>query len=396
MNALPDKHFAATGPKPIYLDHHASTPVDARVADVMVRVMTTQFGNPNDRGHIFGEEAAVLIEVARAETAKLVGADPSSVVWIRSATVGAEAAISHAVRRKTADRPLRVSATTVEHRAVLDALAKRTELKEIEVDWIQVDGKARISMEAVRQTLADGCDLLCVMAANNEVGTVYPIEEIAGLARQSGVPFLVDATQAAGHIPLDMERWGISYLLLAAHKMYGPKGAAALVVGEGDPEDLRALEKAEGTPNVPAIAGFGEACRLRRTEMLADVERISKLRDRLEGVLLAKIEGLVINGDLDRRMGHNLHFSVPGIPNDAVVARLSRSVALSTGSACQWGTDEPSHVLRAMRLPDDIQRGAVRIGLGRNTSEEEIDLAAELIVTAIEDTRLALTAGARS
>jgi cysteine desulfurase len=396
MNALPDRNFAMAGPTPIYLDHHATTPVDARIADVMVRVMTTQFGNPNDRGHIFGDEAAALIETARADTAKLVGADPSGVVWLRSATVGAEAALSHAVRRNVGGRPLKVAATTVEHRAVMDALVRRIETNEVEVEWLEVDGKARISTDEVRRTLANGCGLLCVMAANNEVGTIYPIEKIAGLARQNGVPLLVDATQAAGHIPLDMTAWGIDYLLLSAHKMYGPKGVAALVVGDADADELRSLERAEGTPNVPAIAGFGEACRLRRAEMIADSERISRLRDRLEGILLEKIEGLVVNGDLDRRMAHNLHFSVPGIPSDAVVARLSRSVALSTGAACQWGTDEPSHVLRAMRLPDEIQRGALRIGLGRNTTGKEIELAAELIVTAILDTRLALTDGGRS
>jgi cysteine desulfurase len=223
------------------------------------------------------------------------------------------------------------------------------------------------------------------MAANNEVGTVYPVSEIASLARDADVPLLVDATQAAGHIPIDMDSWGITYLLMSAHKMYGPKGIAALVSGQE--ADFRELERAEGTPNVPGIAGFGEACRLCREEMLQASQRISGLRDRLERLLSDTIEGLVVNGDRAARLGHNLHVSIPGIPNEAVLARLSQSVALSTGSACQWGTDQPSHVLQAMGLSDELQDSAIRMGLGKTTSQFDVDRAAELIAAAVEDVR---------
>lgn len=377
------------GSRPVYLDHHATTPVDPRVADVMMRVMTSQFGNPNSRGHVFGEEAAGLVEVARGEIGALLGARPEQVVLQRSSSVAAKSVLSAVMRGMRQGDRLRVGVTMVEHRAVLDALEAQSAF--LCPTWIGVDEKARVSLRDIEAVLANGCDLLCVMAANNEVGTVYPIEEIARLARSHGVPLLVDATQAAGHVPIDVESSGISYLLLAAHKMYGPKGAAAIVLGDDvDAEALRLSEADDGTPNVPAIAGFGEACRLRRKEMAADAIRIAALRDLLEANLVAGVPGLVVNGDRDNRLAHNLHFSVPGVPNEAVVARLSRSVALSTGAACRSGVDEPSHVLRAMRLPEDVQNGAIRVGLGRTTNEEDVRLASDLIRFAIEETRQAM------
>lgn len=377
------------GSKPIYLDHHATTPVDPRVADVMMRVMTSQFGNPNSRGHVFGEEAAELVEVARGEIGALLGVGSERVVLQRSSSVAANSVLSAVIRGISEGDRLRVGVTTVEHRAVLDALEGQSGL--FTPTWIDVDEKARVSLRDIEAVLSNGCDLLCVMAANNEVGTVYPIEEIARLARSHGVPILVDATQAAGHVPIDVESSGISFLLLAAHKMYGPKGVAAIVVGDDvDAAALRLHEADDGTPNVPAIAGFGEACRLRRKEMAADAIRIGALRDLLEATLVASVPGLVVNGDRDNRLAHNLHFSVPDVPNEAIVARLSRSVALSTGAACRSGVDEPSHVLRAMRLPDDVQNGAIRVGLGRITSGEDVRLASDLIRFAIEETRQAM------
>lgn len=177
---------------------------------------------------------------------------------------------------------------------------------------------------------------------------------------------------------------------MAAHKMYGPKGAAGLIVNGETLSALLELEKAEGTPNVPAIAGFAEACRLRRLDMLDEFDRVGRLRDRLEELLVGKIDGLFVNGDRSNRMANNLHVSIDGVPNEAVVARLSRSVALSTGAACRWGTDEPSHVLRAMALPDKLVEGALRLGLGRQTTARDVELAAELIAAAVEDTRQAM------
>jgi cysteine desulfurase len=373
--------------RPIYLDCHATTPVDPRVAELMVQVMTTNFGNPHNRGHFFGDEAADIVQAARIEVSQLVNSSSENVVFLRSATVAASGVIASAVKSNASGSPLRVASTTVEHRAVLDALSEHESAGEIGMTWLPVDARAQLSIETVRSVLDKGCDLLCVMAANNEVGTVYPIAEIASLARDADVSLLVDATQAAGHLPIDLDSWGITYLLMSAHKMYGPKGIAALVSGREANADFRDLERAEGTPNVPGIAGFGEACRLCREEMLQTSQRVSGLRDRLERLLGDRIDGLVVNGDRTARLDHNLHVSIPGIPNEAVVARLSQSVALSTGSACQWGTDQPSHVLQAMGLSDELQESAIRIGLGKTTSQLDVDRAAELIAAAAEDVR---------
>jgi cysteine desulfurase len=382
--------LGASVAKPIYLDHHSTTPVDHRVVAVMVRAMTEQFGNPNNLSHFFGEEAAGIITTAREEVAALVHADPADVVFARSTSVAATRVVESLIEELRDERPLRVGATTVEHAAILDALARFEERGEVELIWLSVDTKGHLSDREFAGALGADCDLVCVMASNNEVGTIYPIEELARQAGIHGIPLLVDATQAAGHIPIDVQGWGITYLLTAAHKMYGPKGIAALIANTDSNEKLRDLEAGDGTPNVPAIAGFGEACRLRKLEMSADSATVGRLRDKLEARLSSKIPDLVVNGDRERRMPNNLHISIPGLPNDAIVARLSRSVALSTGAACRWGTDQPSHVLQAMRLPPDVVEGALRFGLGRDTTDQDVELAAALVIAAIEDTRRAV------
>ncbi|MGY8666993.1 cysteine desulfurase family protein [Bradyrhizobium sp. UFLA05-109] len=373
----------------IYLDHHATTPVDRRVADVMVRVMTEQFGNPNDRGHVYGDEARRIIDRARVAVGELFNAPANQVFFAGSATT----AVNRLLDRLAAPdrpRPMRVATTTIEHHGVLDALARLERTGRCEIRWLEVDQQARITPAQIETALTDGCDLLCVMAANNEVGSVNPIRAIARLAADRNVPLLVDASQAAAHVPIDVSDWEIGYLLVSAHKMYGPKGIAAVVTSAEREAALRGMESEEGTPNVPAIAGFAEACRLCALEMAAESARLGLLRDKLEAVLRRDVDGLIVNGDASNRLPHNLHVSVPGVPNEAVVARLFRSVALSTGSACRSGTDLPSHVLQAMRLPQDVIEGALRIGLGRATSEEEIEEAAVLITAAVSAVRLAM------
>jgi cysteine desulfurase len=225
------------------------------------------------------------------------------------------------------------------------------------------------------------------MAANNEVGTLYPIEAATALARQAGTAILVDATQAVGNVPLQAVDWGIDYLALSAHKIYGPKGSGALVAPFGR---LRIAELAvghEGTPNTPAAAGFGEACRLAIIEGRDNQARIRALRDRLETALLSFVPGLVINGDREHRLACNLHVSAPGAPNGAVLARLRQFLAVSTGSACSSGSDAPSHVIRAMRLPADVQDSALRLSVGKFNNTYEIDTAAAILAEAIADVR---------
>lgn len=382
-------HRPAALRRAIYLDHHATTPVDRRVADVMMRVMTQQFGNPNDRGHVYGDEARRIVDQARVAVGDLFNASAEHVFFAGSATTAATRLLER-LAPPSAPRPIRIASTTIEHHGVLDALARLEKSGRCEIRWLEVDQQARVSLPQIEAVLAAGCDLICVMAANNEVGSVNPIREIARLAGSRKIPLFVDASQAAAHVPIDVSDWEIGYLLVSAHKMYGPKGIAAIVTGaEGDPA-LRGMESEEGTPNVPAIAGFAEACRLCGLEMAAESARLGSLRDKLEGLLRRNVDGLIVNGDTSNRLPHNLHVSVPGVPNEAVVVRLFRSVALSTGSACRSGTDLPSHVLQAMRLPQEVVEGALRIGLGRATTEEQIEEVAVLIAAAISDVRLAM------
>lgn len=378
--------------KAIYLDHHATTPVDRRVADVMMRVMTEQFGNPSDRGHLYGDEARRIVDRARIAIGELFNASSNRVFFAGSATTAADRLL-HRLAAAGGRRPMRIASTTIEHHGVLDAFARLEKLGRCEIIWLDVDQQARVSLPKIEAVLAAGCDLLCVMAANNEVGSINPIREIARLAAERAVVLFVDASQAAAHMPIDVSGWEISYMLVSAHKMYGPKGIAAIVTGEEGEALLRGMESEEGTPNVPAIAGFAEACRLCSLEMKTESVRLGLLRDRLEDLLHQNIDGLVINGDTSNRLPYNLHVSVPGVPNEAVVARLFRSVALSTGSACRWGADVPSHVLQAMRLPQNVVEGALRIGLGRETTAEEIEEAGVLIATAVSDVRLAMREG---
>ena len=257
------------------------------------------------------------------------------------------------------------------------------------VRWIEVDGRGRVSLSDLEAVLGLGVDLLCFMAANNEVGNVYPICEAAKRATRSGTEILVDATQAAGRVDIQAHRWGIDYVVLSAHKLYGPKGVGALVAPDAQSATANLVCGHEGTPNVPGIVGFGEACRLRSFEMAEDECRIGALRDRLEARLRAAVPGLVVNGDLENRLSHNLHVSAVGAPNDAVVARLRRKVAISTGSACTSGAQGPSHVLRAMKLSKELQEGALRISLGKFNTVEEIDHAAAEIGQAIDAVRSA-------
>jgi cysteine desulfurase len=377
---------------PIYLDYHATTPVDPRVAAIVLRVMTADFGNANSAEHVYGDVAAELVDMARGHMAALVGADPEMVNFTSGSTEGIRLAIGHAVS-VSSKLPLRVIATAVEHRAVLDALTAHEARGDVAVRLLPVDSRGRLDLEALEYACRQGADLICVMAANNEVGVIYPVEQVGQIAARFGARSLVDATQAVGHIPIRADEWNITYLTLSAHKIYGPKGVGALVAPRGfgaRSSHHRVAGVGEGTPNVPGIAGLGEACRLRDLELATDERRMATQRDRLETLLLAGIDGLVVNGDREHRLSNNLHVAVPGVPNNAVIARLRRRVALSSGAACSSGAETPSHVLRAMGLPYEIQDSALRISNGKFTTDEEIERAAEQITSAVASVRDAL------
>lgn len=377
--------------KAIYLDHHATTPVDPRVARVVMHAMTSAFGNANSIDHAFGETAGALVATASEAVAGLVGSAPEDVYFTSGSTEAIRLALAYAISQGRTS-PLRVALTKVEHKAVIDAVSIAARSGKVKLCWIDVDAQGRLSPDSLQAALDAGVDLVCLMAANNEVGTIYPVPEVARQVCNRGAAIMVDATQAAGRFPLHARDWGIDYLVVSAHKLYGPKGVGALISPVGDlrtqMSDL--IWASEGTPNVPGIAGFGEACRLRRLEMADDEPRIAALRNHLQSELIASIPDLVVNGDLSCRLSGNLHVSVPGIPNDALMVRLRKKVAISTGSACTSGAHGPSHVLQAMGLSEALQEGALRIGVGKFNTEDEIDRAAKEIVAAVDAVKASL------
>lgn len=380
--------------RPIYFDYHATTPVDPRVAEVILRHMTTDFGNASSVDHAYGDAAQETVSTARRQVAALVGTSHRSVVFTSGATESINLALRGlAYQPRPAARPLRVGVPPTEHKAVLDTCAWLARGGHAVVVGLTVDRHGRLDLGDLEEHCRRGLDLVCVMAANNEVGTITPMDQVGALAARYGVAVLCDATQAAGKISLQRDAWQLTFLALSAHKFQGPKGAGALIVppdtliepllsGGGHERGLRS-----GTLNVSGIAGLGEAARLRRLEMAVDEPRIAAERDYLQGRLLKLIPGMVVNGDQNSRLAGNLHFSVPDVPNSAVVARLRRTVALSTGAACSSGIVAPSHVLRAIGLPEDLVKGALRIGLGKFTTREEIDRAAVLIAQAVSEAR---------
>ncbi|NJK99756.1 MAG: cysteine desulfurase [Spirulinaceae cyanobacterium SM2_1_0] len=382
---------------PIYLDYHATTPTDPRVAARVQAAMTAEFGNASSVDHEVGDRAATAIKTARQPIATLLHCRPRDILFTAGATESLNLAIQGKVNHLASQGKIaRVACTTVEHDAVLATGRALAQQGRIELTEIPVNNRAQLDLGEIETLCAAGLDLLCVMAANNEVGTVYPVREIAAIANRHGVAYLCDAAQAVGKIPLDFDGWGVALLACSAHKLYGPQGVGALIVrrdqqlaplfyGGGQQQGLR-----PGTLNLPGIVGLGEACRWRLAEMAQDEARIAQQRDRLQTLLQARIPGLQVNGDRDHCLAGNLHISIPDIPNSAVTARLRHPLAISTGSACASGVEMPSHVLRAMHLPDATIEGALRLGLGKFTTDAEIDRAADLLAAAVSQIRAVL------
>ena len=372
----------------IYLDYHATTPVDPRVADRVYHAMTTEFGNASSVDHEWGDRAEAAVKQAAKHVADLIGASPREIIWTSGATESINLAIQGSLPSHP-DKPHRIALLPLEHKAVLDTCQILEERGWAQLIYLQVDSKGRLDRDHLEQVCAEGLSLLCVMAANNEIGNIYPIQEIGQVAQRYSIPFLCDASQAVGKIPIQFEAWGITYLAISAHKLYAPKGVGALVVrkgyrlepsifGGGHQKGMRS-----DTLNVSGIVGLGEACRLRSLEMSEDERAIAIKRDYLQNLLIGKIHNLVINSDLDNRLAGNLHISIPGIPNSAVVARIRHKLAISTGSACSSGVEAPSHVLQVLKFPEELIHGSLRIGIGKFTVNEEIEAAATILSEAI-------------
>ncbi|MDZ8241414.1 MAG: cysteine desulfurase family protein [Nostoc sp. ChiQUE01a] len=375
---------------PIYLDYHSTTPVDKRVAELMFHYMTKAFGNASSIDHSYGDEAEQAVSQAAIHVAKLITASPKEVIFTSGATESINLAIQGSILEKTTNKTrLCIAVLPIEHKAVLDTCYALAKKGLAEVINLQIDSKGRLDLDHVEKVCASGLSLLCVMAANNEIGNIYPIQEVGKIAQKYNIPFLCDASQAVGKIPMNFEEWGITYLAISAHKLYGPKGSGALVVrkgyqlnpilfGGGHQKGLRS-----GTLNVPGIVGLGEACRLRLLEMEEDEWAIAYLRDKLQSLLLNNIPGLLINGDVSSRLSGNLHISIPDVPNSAIIARVRSKLAISTGAACSSGVETPSHVLQALDLPKELIEGGLRIGLGKFTKIKEIEQAAEILSSAV-------------
>jgi cysteine desulfurase len=366
---------------PVYLDHNSTTPCDARVVEAMLPYFTTIFGNAASRSHAFGWEAEEAVELAREQVAHLIGAGPKEIVFTSGATEGDNLAIK-GVFEAYAGKGNHVITVATEHKAVLDTCHHLEKLG-AEVTWLPVDNEGLISLAGLEAAIRPTTVLISVMYANNEIGVIQPIREISAIARRRGVIFFTDATQAVGKIPADVDKDGIDLMAFSAHKLYGPKGVGALYVRRKNPRvrltaqmDGGGHERGirSGTLNVPGIVGFGKACAICEQEMEAEGRRTAALRDRLEQGLLA-LKGAKVNGSRLYRLPQVTNISFQDADGEALLAGLGKNVALSSGSACTSASMEPSYVLKALGLDDELAHSSLRLGLGRFTTEEEVEYA---------------------
>jgi cysteine desulfurase len=382
--------------KPVYLDCHATTPVDPRVLDRMLPFFGSKFGNAASRSHSFGWEAEKAVEFARKRIAGLAGAQPREIVFTSGATESNNLAIKGAVQATRSPGAQAGSVITVatEHRAVLDPV-RRLEGLGYRAIILPVGRDGLLDLDRLRDAIQPDTVLVSVMYANNEIGVVQPVSEIGALCHERGVLFHCDAAQAFGKIPIRVEDDHIDLMSVSAHKMYGPKGVGALYVRRRNPRVRLAPEMdggghefgmRSGTLNVPGIVGFGEACALCADEMQDEAVRLRGLRDRLKAQLDAGLERVCVNGSMEHRLPGNLSMSFAGVSGASLLMSLP-DVALSTGSACTSATVEPSHVLRALGVSDELAQSSLRFGLGRFNTEEEIDLVSGRVVEAVRKLR---------
>jgi cysteine desulfurase len=378
---------------PIYLDHNATTPCDPRVVEVMIPYFTNSFGNAASRNHPFGWQAEEAVDYAREQVAKLVGADPKEIIFTSGATEADNLAIK-GVFEMYASKGNHIITCNIEHKAVLDT-CKHIEKEGGEVTYLKVKPNGLIDLAELEAAIKPTTILIAIMYANNEIGTVNPMKEISDLARKKGVLFFSDATQAIGKIPVDVNKDGIDLMAFTAHKMYGPKGVGALYVRRKNPRvkvtaqiDGGGHERGmrSGTLNVPGIVGFGKACEIFMNEMAEESARISKLRDKLENALL-KIEEAYLNGDKEHRLPHVTNISFKYVEGEGLMMGFNKTVAVSSGSACTSASLEPSYVLKALGLGDDLAHSSLRFGLGRFTTEEQIDYTIKQVTNTVNKLR---------
>jgi cysteine desulfurase len=379
--------------RPVYLDNHATTRTDPRVVEAMLPYFTEHYGNAASVSHRFGWDADEAVERAREQVARAIGAEPREIIFTSGATEANNLAIKGAALAAVRKGRHLVTASA-EHKAVLDPM-KRLARDGWGVSIVDCDETGRIPLEAVDDAITERTVLVSVMTANNEVGTINPVAEIGRFCHERGLLFHTDAAQAVGKVPLDVRRDGIDLLSISAHKFYGPKGTGALYIRRRDPQvrlqpmlDGGGHERGfrSGTVAVPLVVGMGMAVELAVAEMPEEATRLGALRDRLHRAIKARVPGIRLNGHPTDRLPGNLNLSFMDVDGEALMMAM-RDVAVSSGSACSAADPEPSHVLRAMGLSEDLARSSLRFGLGRFTTDEEIDFAVGAVASAVERLR---------
>jgi cysteine desulfurase len=377
---------------PIYMDNHATTPVDPRVVEAMLPYFTEFFGNAASRSHSFGWSAEKAVEAAREEVGALIGASGKEIVWTSGATESDNLAIKGAAEFHK-DRGNHIITAQTEHKAVLDT-CKRLEKEGFDVTYLPVEKDGRVDPAAVRAAMTDKTILVSIMLANNEIGSVNPVDEIGAVVKERGALFHIDAVQGVGKIPFDVNAARADLVSLTAHKMYGPKGIGALYVrrkprvritaqidGGGHERGMRS-----GTLNVPGIVGFGKAAELARTEMAVESKRLLALRERLREGIQACVTDTYVNGSMEHRLPGNLNISFAYVEGEGMLMGL-KDVAVSSGSACTSASLEPSYVLRAVGVEEEMAHTSIRFGLGRFNTEEEVDYVIDLVVGKVNKLR---------
>ncbi|RVU00564.1 IscS subfamily cysteine desulfurase [Mucilaginibacter limnophilus] len=377
---------------PIYLDNNATTPMDPRVLEAMLPYFTNKFGNAASRNHAFGWVAEEAVDYAREQVAKIIGATEKEIIFTSGATESDNLAIK-GVFEMYKDKGNHIITAVTEHKAVLDA-CKHVEKMGGRVTYLPVKEDGLVDLELLEQNMTQETILVSIMYGNNEIGVIQPVKEIAAIAHKYGALFMTDATQAVGKIPVDVNADGIDLLALSAHKMYGPKGVGALYVRRKGPRvkvtaqmDGGGHERGmrSGTLNVPGIVGLGKACEIAREEMASEALRLSSLRDKLEASL-TELEESYVNGNKQYRLPHVANISFKYVEGEGLMMAM-KDLAVSSGSACTSASLEPSYVLKSLGLSDDLAHSSIRFGLGRFTTEEEVDYAIEVTKKAVNHLR---------
>lgn len=378
---------------PIYMDYHSTTPVDPRVLETLLPYLTDKFGNAASRSHAFGWTAEEAVDLARAQVSNLIGANPKEIVFTSGATESINIALKGAAEMY-GEKGKHIITSPTEHKATLDC-ARYLEKHGFSVTYLDVDKYGRVSPEAVGEAITDQTILISLMHGNNEIGTLHPIFEIGKIAKEKSVLFHVDAAQTVGKVPVDVQAMGIDILSLSGHKIYGPKGVGALYVrrinprvrlspiihGGGHERGFRS-----GTLNVPGIVGLGKACEIAAAEMPAGTERLRKLTDRLKAGIFRELDEVYLNGHPTERLPNNLNVSFAYVEGEALMMGL-KELAVSSGSACTSASLEPSYVLRAIGVGEELAHTSIRFGLGRFNTEEEVDFAIDKVASAVRRLR---------